>query len=54
MDIYENYNKMLRVMHSEEHQARFKDTNDRFNELVEQKNQTLNQEEGETINFDDY
>ena len=54
LDIYENYNKMLRVLHSEEHQARAQETNARFDELVAAKNATLNNAEGETINWDDY
>lgn len=31
-----------------------KDTEARFNELVEEKNKTLNTEEGESISWDDY
>ena len=41
-------------MHSEAHQARFKETRDRFDELVDAKTKTLNHEEGETISYDDY
>jgi hypothetical protein len=54
LDIYENYNKMLRVLHSEEHQTRAQETNARFDELVAAKNSTLNNAEGESINWDDY
>jgi len=54
LDIYENYNKMLRIVHSEEHKARILATHDRFNELVDEKNSTLNSEEGEKIGWDDY
>lgn len=54
LEIYESYNKMLRVVHSEEHQSRIQGTKDRFNELVEEKTKSLNSAEGESISWDDY
>ena len=54
LDIYQNYNKMLRIVHSEEHQTRINDTHERFKELVAEKTKHLNHEEGETISFDDF
>ena len=40
--------------HQNSHQARAQETNARFDELVAAKNATLNNAEGETINWDDY
>ena len=54
LDIYNTYNHMLRVMNSEAHQARMNDTNDRFKELVAEKTDNLNKDEGETISWDDF
>ena len=42
------------MLHSEAHMARMKETNERFQELIEEKNKTLNNAEGETISWDDY
>ena len=54
LDIYNSYNHMLRVMASEAHQARLSDTKDRLHELIEEKSETLNKDEGETISWDDF
>lgn len=54
LSIYEEYNKMLRVMHSEDHQARHNETHANFLAKVEAKSKTLNSAEGETISWDDY
>lgn len=54
MDIYMNYNKLLRTLHSEAHMARLHQTQTRFKELVDAKNSSLNATEGETISWDDY
>jgi hypothetical protein len=53
LDIYENYNRFLRVAHSEGHQQRMNDTRDRIDELREQRTQLLNHTEGESLSIDD-
>ena len=54
LDIYENYNRMLRVLHSEAHQARYQETNDNIAAKLEAKKQSMNHEEGETPSLDDF
>ena len=53
IDIYEEYNKMLRVAHSEGHQQRIQDTIDRVNEIKEERTKLLRSEEGESLSIDD-
>ena len=53
LDIYENYNRMLRVLNSEEHQTRMQETRARMAEVKEERSKLLNQEEGETLSTDD-
>jgi len=53
IDVYENYNKMLRVAHSEGHQQRIEETRLRIQELKEERTQQLNHEEGESLSIDD-
>ena len=52
--MYEEYNKFLRVSHSEAHQTRLADTKARMEEVIEERTKQLNHEEGETISWDDY
>lgn len=54
LDIYEQYNKMLRVTHSEAHNQRKEEFETRFKELIAEKTKGLNSEEGESISWDDY
>ena len=54
LEIYDDYNKMLRVAHSEDHQARIAATDDRIQEVMDQKTQLLNHSEGESLSTDDY
>jgi hypothetical protein len=53
LDIYENYNRMLRVSHSEGHQQRIEETRARIQEISEERTQLLNSEEGESLSTDD-
>lgn len=53
LDIYENYNKMLRVLHSEGHAARQTELNDRLQEVAAERTKYLNHEEGESLSVDD-
>jgi hypothetical protein len=54
LDIYTQYNHMLRIMNSEAHQTRNAETKERFDELMAAKTDSLNKEEGETPSWDDY
>lgn len=53
LDIYENYNKMLRVLHSEAANARKTELNERLQEVAAEKTKYLNHEEGESLSVDD-
>ena len=44
---------MLRVMHSDAHQARLADTHEALDEACAERTQHLNHEEGETLSVDD-
>eukprot|EP00997_Jenningsia_sp_PLL12_P007230 NODE_3839_length_725_cov_37.991124_g3237_i0.p1 GENE.NODE_3839_length_725_cov_37.991124_g3237_i0~~NODE_3839_length_725_cov_37.991124_g3237_i0.p1 ORF type:complete len:220 (+),score=40.88 NODE_3839_length_725_cov_37.991124_g3237_i0:41-700(+) len=50
---YEQYNKFLRSVHDEDDRAQDKAVKDRFNEVVEERNQLLNAKEGESLSIDD-
>ena len=54
LDIYSEYNKFLRVMHSEGHHARQNELGDRVAEIAEHRQAQLNHTEGETLDWDDY
>merc|ERR1712166_1319842 len=53
LDIYDNYNHMLRLVHSEAHQQRQAEFKERLEEVVTERTQYLNHEEGESLNIDD-
>ena len=53
MDIYDNYNRFLRVAHDEGHQQRMNETQERIYELSDQRSQLLRHEEGESLSIDD-
>jgi hypothetical protein len=53
LDIYDSYNQMLRVMHSDAHQARFAESKDALDEASAERTHMLNHEEGETLSVDD-
>ena len=54
LDIYQNYNLMLRSLHSEAFNARVAETDKRMAEEIHEKTQQLNHREGESISMDDY
>ena len=54
LEIYDDYNKMLRVAHSEDHQARIASTDARIEEVMTERTQLLNHAEGESLSTDDY
>lgn len=47
LDIYNEYNKFLRTLHSEGHNTRSTELKDRMAELSEEKRSALNSKEGE-------
>ena len=53
LDIYEEYNKMLRVLHSEAHAARKTELDERLAEVSAERTKYLNHEEGESLSVDD-
>ena len=53
LDIYDTYNKLLRISNSDAHQQRFAETEARFDEVRAERNQYLNHEEGEKLSSDD-
>ena len=53
LDIYQEYNRMLRVLHSEDHQARINDTVARYEEVKAERTQQLNHQEGESLSIED-
>ena len=53
LDIYDSYNQMLRVMHSDAHQARLAATKEALEVACEERTKLLNHEEGETLSIDD-
>ena len=53
LDIYNEYNRHLRVAHSDGHQQRLEDTKNRIDELKEEKTKLLNHQEGESLSIDD-
>ena len=53
LDIYDNYNQMLRVLHDQGHQQRMADTAARLEEVKLERSKFLNAEEGEALSLDD-
>lgn len=53
LDIYDTYNRFLRVANSDAHQQRKADTNARYNEIIEERTKYLNHGEGESLTTDD-
>ena len=53
LDIYDSYNQMLRVMHSDAHQGRFAETKEAFEAACADRTALLNHAEGETLSVDD-
>ena len=53
LSVYDTYNKMLRVMHSQEHQARLQAIADRVDEIAKERTKYLNSGEGESLSIDD-
>ena len=53
LDIYDNYNQMLRVLHDKGHAAREEAMADRIAEIKAEREKYLNTEEGESLNIDD-
>ena len=53
LDIYDNYNRMLRVAHSDGHQQRIEDTKNRMEEVKAERTKLLNHAEGESLSIDD-
>ena len=53
LDIYDHYNRMLRLAHSEGHQQRAADTRARMQEVMAERTQMLNSAEGESLSTDD-
>jgi environmental stress-induced protein Ves len=53
LDIYDSYNQMLRVMHSDAHQERLAETKEAFDEACAERTKLLNHAEGETLSQDD-
>ena len=51
--MYDNYNRMLRVAHSEGHQQRIHETRERLEEVKAERTQLLNSSEGESLSIDD-
>ena len=54
LDVYSEYNKFLRVIHSEGHNARSNELSERFEEVAGHRTQHLNHAEGESLDFDDF
>ena len=53
LDIYDHYNKMLRIAHSEGHQQRAAETKERMAEVMAERTAMLNSGEGESLSTDD-
>merc|ERR1719498_1127979 len=53
LDTYDEYNRMLRVLHSDEHQSRQAETQARYEEVKAERTALLNHEEGESLSIDD-
>ena len=53
LDIYDQYNQMLRVLNSEAHQAREAETVARMAEVKAERTKFLNSDEGESLSIDD-
>jgi len=53
LDIYDNYNRMLRVAHSDGHQQRIEDSANRMEEVKAERTKLLNHNEGELLSIDD-
>ena len=54
LEIYDDYNRMLRVLNSEEHAARKAETKARLEEVMAERTKYLNHAEGESLSTDDY
>ena len=53
LDIYDNYNQMLRVLHDQGHQQRMANTEARMEEVKAERTKYLNSKEGESLSIDD-
>ena len=53
LDIYDNYNQMLRVLHDQGHQQRQEETAARMEEVKAERTKYLNHKEGESLSIDD-
>ena len=53
LDVYDTYNRFLRVANSDAHQQRKADTLERYNEIVAARTQHLNHAEGESLTIED-
>ena len=53
LDVYDTYNKMLRVAHSDGHNQRAEETRNRMGEVIEERKKYLNSSEGESLSTDD-
>ena len=53
LDIYDNYNQMLRVLHDQGHKQRIEDSAARMEEVKAERTKMLNSEEGESLSIDD-
>ena len=53
LDIYDNYNQMLRVLHDQGHQQRQAETEARMKEVKAERTKYLNSKEGESLSIDD-
>ena len=53
LDTYDEYNRMLRVLHSDEHQSRQAETQARYEEVKAERTALLNHEEGESLSIDE-
>ena len=53
LDIYDNYNQMLRVLHDQGHNQRIEESAARMEEVKAERSKLLNSEEGESLSIDD-
>ena len=53
LDIYDSYNRMLRIAHSDGHQQRHDQTKARMQEVMAERQKYLNTNEGESLSIDD-